>query len=47
VKGTSKSRFLSRSNMRNTVTVTEDSLSDIISNEVFSRNVTKLFSVFQ
>ena len=33
--------------MRNKVTVTKDSLSDIMSNEAFSRNVTKLYSVFQ
>jgi len=33
--------------MKNTVTVTKDSLSDIMSNEAFSRNVIKLYFVFQ
>jgi len=33
--------------MKNPVTVTKDSLSEVMSNEAFSRNVTKLYFVFQ
>ena len=33
--------------MKITVTFTRDSLSDVMSNEAFSRNVTKLYVVFQ
>jgi hypothetical protein len=39
--------FCRGSSVRNTMTDTKDNLSDVMSNEVFSRNVTKLYSVFQ